>query len=92
MSLESAERRRPSSLVKMRALINNHQIILFFILIFLLYLLFRKDIANKLGFNNFAEMSMETKMAASIENVMSMINRYVEFMSIMVIDVKPFSC
>lgn len=34
----------------------------------------RKDIANKLGFSNFAEMSMETKMAASIDNVMSMIN------------------
>ena len=30
-----------------------------------------------LGYENFAQMSMETKMAGSVENVMSMIERFV---------------
>lgn len=34
---------------------------------------YRKDIAEMLGYENFAEMSMETKMAGSVENVVNMI-------------------
>ena len=34
---------------------------------------YRKDIAELLGYDNFAEMSMETKMAGSVENVLNMI-------------------
>ena len=34
---------------------------------------YRKDIAEMLGYENFAEMSMETKMAGSVENVINMI-------------------
>ena len=33
----------------------------------------RQDQAELLGYPNFAEMSMETKMAGSVDNVMSMI-------------------
>ena len=36
---------------------------------------FRRDIANMLGYENFAQMSMETKMAGTVENVISMIER-----------------
>ena len=36
----------------------------------------RKDIAQLLGYENFAQMSMETKMAGSVENVMHMIERW----------------
>ncbi len=35
----------------------------------------RRDIAQLLGFENFAQMSMETKMAGSVENVLNMIER-----------------
>ncbi|KAK2173850.1 hypothetical protein NP493_847g01041 [Ridgeia piscesae] len=35
--------------------------------------MFRKDIALLLGYENYAQMSMETKMAGSVENVMNMI-------------------
>jgi oligopeptidase A len=34
----------------------------------------RRDIAKNLGYANFAEMSMETKMAGSVENVLGMID------------------
>ncbi|KAK7090573.1 uncharacterized protein [Littorina saxatilis] len=34
---------------------------------------YRKDIAQMLGYENFAEMSMETKMAGTVENVVNMI-------------------
>uniref|UniRef100_A0A0B7A5S5 oligopeptidase A n=1 Tax=Arion vulgaris TaxID=1028688 RepID=A0A0B7A5S5_9EUPU len=34
---------------------------------------YRHDLAKLLGYKNFAEMSMETKMANSVENVLSMI-------------------
>ena len=37
----------------------------------------RKDIAKLLGYENYAQMSMETKMAGSVENVMNMIERSV---------------
>ena len=36
---------------------------------------FRKDLANVLGYGSFAEMSMETKMAGSIESAMAVIDR-----------------
>ena len=35
---------------------------------------FRRDIANILGYDNFAQMSMETKMAGSVENVLNMLD------------------
>ena len=38
---------------------------------------YRKDIAKLLGYENYAQMSMETKMAGSVENVMNMIERSV---------------
>ncbi|KAK7480477.1 hypothetical protein BaRGS_00028294 [Batillaria attramentaria] len=34
---------------------------------------YRKDVAQLLGYENFAEMSMETKMAGNVENVLNMI-------------------
>ena len=34
---------------------------------------FRRDLAKLLGFENFAEMSMETRMAGSVKNVLNMI-------------------
>ncbi|XP_012942004.1 probable cytosolic oligopeptidase A [Aplysia californica] len=34
---------------------------------------YRSDVAKMLGYENFVEMSMETKMAGSVENVLSMI-------------------
>lgn len=34
---------------------------------------YRRDMAQMLGYENFAEMSMETKMAGSVENVINMI-------------------
>jgi len=37
----------------------------------------RRDLAKQLGFPNFATMSMETKMAGSVENVLSVISRRV---------------
>ncbi|XP_064619158.1 uncharacterized protein LOC135482749 [Lineus longissimus] len=33
----------------------------------------RRDIANLLGYDNYAQMSMETKMAGNVENVLNMI-------------------
>ncbi|CAH1793755.1 unnamed protein product [Owenia fusiformis] len=36
--------------------------------------MYRRDIAMLLGYENFAQMSMETKMAGSIENVMNMLD------------------
>jgi Zn-dependent oligopeptidase len=35
----------------------------------------RRDLAKQLGFQNFAEMSMETKMAGGIETILSLISR-----------------
>jgi oligopeptidase A len=35
---------------------------------------YRRDTAQLLGYENFAEMSMETKMAGSVENVLNMID------------------
>ena len=35
----------------------------------------RKHLANALGFENYAQMSMETKMARNIDNVLNMIER-----------------
>lgn len=36
----------------------------------------RRDIANILGYDNFAQMSMETKMAGSVENVLNMLEMF----------------
>ena len=41
------------------------------------WFVYRKDIAKLLGYENYAQMSMETKMAGSVENVMNMIERSV---------------
>ena len=35
----------------------------------------RKDLSNALGYENFAQMSMETKMAGTVDNVLNMIER-----------------
>lgn len=37
---------------------------------------YRRDIAKLLGYENFFEMSMETKMAGSVENVLNMIETF----------------
>ena len=34
-----------------------------------------KDLAKQLGYTNYAEMSLSTKMAGTVENVLSMIDR-----------------
>ena len=35
----------------------------------------RNDIAEMLGYKNFGQMSMQTKMAGSVENVLNMIEK-----------------
>jgi len=35
-----------------------------------------QDMAKLLGYSNYAEMSLSSKMAGSVENVFSMINRW----------------
>ncbi|XP_041362646.1 probable cytosolic oligopeptidase A [Gigantopelta aegis] len=37
---------------------------------------YRRDLAKLLGFENFAEMSMETRMAGSVKNVLNMIETF----------------
>lgn len=38
------------------------------------FLFFRRDIAGALGYEHFAEMSMEHKMAGNVQTVLSMID------------------
>ena len=39
------------------------------------FVIFRMEIANSLGFENYSQMTMETKMAGSVDNVLNMIER-----------------
>lgn len=41
-------------------------------------LFYRKELAKLLGYNSFAEMSMETKMAGSIDNVTNTLQAILE--------------
>jgi len=36
-----------------------------------------KDVAKMLGYSTYAEMSLSTKMAGNVQNVLSMIDRFV---------------
>ena len=36
---------------------------------------YRQDLANALGYENYAQMSMETKMAGDVDNVLNMIEK-----------------
>ena len=57
-----------------------------------------KDLAKALGYSNYAEMSLSSKMAGTVENVLSMIDRLYEFIndsvawSSSVVSVSSFAC